>query len=58
MDAEENLIEYVEDRPGHDARYAFSIEKVKRELMWRPKYDLSDGLNKTIEWVREHENRI
>ena len=58
MNANESLIEYVTDRPGHDARYATSILKIKRELMWVPEYDLSDGLNETIEWIKRHENRI
>ena len=58
MNADESLIEYVTDRPGHDARYATSILKIKRELKWVPEYNLSDGLNETIEWIKRHENRI
>lgn len=58
MNVNESFIEYVTDRPGHDARYATSILKIKRELKWRPKYDLSDGLNETIEWIKKYENRI
>lgn len=58
MNADESLIEYVTDRPGHDSRYATSIIKMKRELNWSPEYNLSDGLNETIEWIKKHENRI
>jgi dTDP-glucose 4,6-dehydratase len=58
MNADEDLIEYVNDRPGHDARYSTSIIKMKHELKWMPKYNLSDGLNETIEWVKNNENRI
>src|SRR5690606_12713687 len=45
-----SLIHYVPDRPGHDRRYAMNIEKIKNELGWFPKHNLSDGLRKTVEW--------
>ena len=44
------LIKYVQDRPGHDRRYAMDISKINEHLGWSPKYRLIDGLNKTIEW--------
>lgn len=44
------LIEYVTDRPGHDRRYAMNIEKINRELGWKPSVNLQEGLNKTIKW--------
>jgi len=44
-----NLIEFVEDRPGHDVRYSLNSSKI-RKLGWRPKYNFKDGLKKTIEW--------
>jgi len=46
----ENLIIFVQDRPGHDFRYAMDISKIVRELNWRPKTDFKTGLLKTIEW--------
>lgn len=58
MNADETLIQYVNDRPGHDARYATSIIKMKHELKWTPQYNLSDGLDETIDWVKKNENRV
>ncbi len=46
----ESLIEYVEDRPGHDFRYSISCAKARRELGWKPKYDFENGLASTVEW--------
>ena len=45
-----SLIEYVNDRPGHDKRYAIDSTKIKKELGWKPKIKFKDGLAKTIEW--------
>jgi dTDP-glucose 4,6-dehydratase len=50
----EDLITYVKDRPGHDRRYAMNIDKIYRELDWQPKYDLEEGLKKTVEWYLEN----
>lgn len=50
----EQLITYVKDRPGHDRRYAMNIEKIKRELGWEPKHDLTKGLKDTVEWYLSH----
>lgn len=52
LDASENLIEYVEDRPGHDLRYSIDNAKIKTELGWSPKHNLEKGLVKTIEWYK------
>lgn len=46
----EGLIGFVEDRKGHDFRYALDSSKIKRELSWRPKYSLKEGLKKTVCW--------
>lgn len=47
----ENRIQYVQDRPGHDTRYYTDNTKL-RELGWRPRWSLSDGLDATIEWMK------
>ena len=46
----EELISYVEDRPGHDFRYAIDSSKIKNELNWEPKETFESGINKTIIW--------
>ena len=48
----EDLIEYVQDRPGHDLRYSIDNAKIQSELGWSPKYTLDKGLEKTIEWYK------
>ncbi len=50
MGADYNLIEYVDDRPGHDLRYAIDNAKIKNALSFRPKHTLEEGLKKTITW--------
>ena len=45
-----DLISYVDDRLGHDYRYAIDISKIKNELGWRPKTNIYEGLKKTINW--------
>ena len=51
----DTLISYVQDRPGHDRRYALTCEKIKTDLGWRPTISLADGLRQTIEWYRSHQ---
>ncbi len=46
----EDLIEYVEDRKGHDYRYAIDPTKISKELGWLPKTKFEDGIVKTIDW--------
>ena len=50
MGASEDLIEYVDDRPGHDLRYAIDNAKIRNTLSFRPRYTLEQGLEKTITW--------
>ena len=50
LDKPETLIEFVEDRKGHDYRYAIEKEKIKNELGWYPKTKFEDGIVKTIDW--------
>ncbi len=51
---EEDLIEFVPDRPGHDRRYALDSSKIRRELAWKPDVELEEGLRRTVEWYRIH----
>ncbi|MFN2353819.1 MAG: dTDP-glucose 4,6-dehydratase [Desulfopila sp.] len=44
------LITFVEDRPGHDLRYAIDADKILRELGWRPRETFESGLRKTVQW--------
>lgn len=46
----ENLISYVEDRPGHDQRYAIDARKIEKELGWKPEETFDSGLKKTVKW--------
>jgi dTDP-glucose 4,6-dehydratase len=46
----ENLIHYVQDRPGHDRRYALDSSKIHRELGWAPGISFDEGIRRTIEW--------
>lgn len=55
VDSVESLITYVEDRPGHDRRYAVDASKLNHELGWSPKHSLSIGLKYTIEWFLSNE---
>jgi dTDP-glucose 4,6-dehydratase len=48
------LITYVTDRPGHDARYAMDIAKVRRELHWEPRETFDSGLRKTVQWYLDN----
>jgi dTDP-glucose 4,6-dehydratase len=49
--------DHVNDRPGHDLRYAIDASRLREELGWRPMYaDFEGGLAATIEWYREHES--
>ncbi|HLH93801.1 MAG TPA: dTDP-glucose 4,6-dehydratase [Xanthobacteraceae bacterium] len=48
------LIRFVDDRPGHDFRYAIDFTKVRRELGWRPRHSFEAGLSATVEWYIEN----
>lgn len=51
----ESLISYVEDRLGHDRRYAIDASKIRRELGWKPKHDYESGIRATIQWYLDNE---
>lgn len=48
------LIAFVEDRPGHDLRYAIDCAKIERELGWRPQETFETGLRKTVQWYLDN----
>ncbi len=50
----ESLIEYVQDRPGHDRRYAIDNTKITTELGWQPEYTFEQGIQETIEWYLQN----
>ena len=50
-----DLITYVTDRPGHDARYAIDSSKLKNELGWEPSLQFEEGIEKTVKWYLENE---
>ena len=54
MDKSENLIEFVEDRPGHDFRYSMTSKKISEELGWKIDIDFDKGLEKTIQWYLDN----
>ncbi|MEE8393993.1 MAG: GDP-mannose 4,6-dehydratase, partial [Rhodospirillales bacterium] len=47
-------ISFVEDRPGHDKRYAMDSSKISRELGWRPLHDFDSGLKATVQWYLDN----
>lgn len=51
----EELISYVEDRKGHDRRYAIDPAKIGRDLGWQPETSFEDGIRSTIHWYEEHQ---
>ncbi len=51
----EDQIEFVDDRPGHDRRYAVDWSKIKNELSWEPKYGFDEWLEATVEWYKNNQ---
>jgi dTDP-glucose 4,6-dehydratase len=49
-----SLIKFVQDRPGHDRRYALDNCKIKSELGWQPAENLPTAMAKTIDWYLSH----
>ena len=54
MNKSEDLIEFVEDRPGHDFRYSMDSKKITSELGWKTKLSFDKGLEKTIQWYLDN----
>ena len=51
----EDLITFVQDRKGHDRRYAIAPDKIKKEIGWTPDTKFEDGIRLTVQWYLEHE---
>ena len=51
----ENLITFVQDRPGHDLRYAIDARKIQKELGWSPK-TFRSGIRKTVKWYVDNQS--
>lgn len=50
-----NLITLVQDRPGHDRRYAIDFSKIKQHLGWSPQVTIESGLRRTVQWYLDHQ---
>lgn len=51
-----DLITFVADRPGHDARYAIDPTRIRQELGWRPSVSVEEGLERTVQWYLDNES--
>jgi dTDP-glucose 4,6-dehydratase len=51
-------ITYVQDRPGHDRRYAIDARKLERELGWKPAETFESGIRKTVQWFLDHQDWV
>lgn len=54
LDKDESLIKFVDDRLGHDRRYAIDSTKIQKELGWKPKYTFETGIKETIKWYLDN----
>ena len=53
-----NQITYVEDRPGHDQRYAIEATKIANELGWKPEETFESGIEKTVNWYLANQDWV
>ena len=58
MNKDESSIEFVEDRPGHDRRYAIANDKITNELGWEPSITFEQGIKLTIDWYLNNQDWI
>lgn len=58
MGTSRKLIQFVEDRAGHDLRYAIDASKLKNELSWEPSVQLKEGLSNTIDWYLKNQDWV
>ena len=56
LDKPESLITFVEDRKGHDRRYAIDPTFIHKKLGWLPETKFEDGIKKTVTWYLEHQD--
>jgi len=56
--AARRLIRHVEDRPGHDRRYAIDSSRIRRELGWTPRYELMTSLPAVVDWYLAHQDWV
>ena len=54
LDRPEDLVSFVEDRPGHDVRYSLDSSKIRSELGWKPKHTFTSALEETVNWYVEN----
>ena len=52
----QDMITFVEDRPGHDARYSIDATRIRKELGWRPSVTFEEGIKKTVHWYLENQS--
>ena len=52
------MIEFVEDRPGHDFRYSTDITKIRNTLGWSPRFTFDQAIIETIEWYESNRNKL
>lgn len=52
--ASENLVKFVDERPGHDRRYSLDTTKIREEVGWEPDYKFREGLAHTLEWYEDN----
>lgn len=58
LEKPKSLISYVEDRKGHDLRYAIDYSKINHDLGWEPKYNFQDALKETIQWYKDNQDWV
>jgi dTDP-glucose 4,6-dehydratase len=56
IESYKDLITFVTDRPGHDARYAVNAQKIQKELDWSPTETFDTGIRKTVDWYLENQS--